>query len=270
MDRTLILVKPDAFARNLTGEIIARFERKGLRIAALKHMTMDRAARRAALRRARRQAVLRASSCSFITSGPLVAMVLEGERGRAGRPPGDRRDEPARGRHGLDPRRLRGRGRPEHGPRLRLPGVRRARGEAVLPGDSDPRVAPRRSGGRSSSRPGSRSRSGSPGVEEETRATRRGSRRRTPAARRSRSPRAPATRSSSAPTPTSRSTATSSASRATRPRPARVPRPPRRAARTRWSAGSRSPAAARCSPTRGRAHRGDVPNASTGRPSSGT
>ena len=41
MDRTLILVKPDAFARNLTGEIIARFERKGLRIAALKHMTVD-------------------------------------------------------------------------------------------------------------------------------------------------------------------------------------------------------------------------------------
>ena len=31
MDRTLILVKPDVFARNLTGEIIARFERKGLR-----------------------------------------------------------------------------------------------------------------------------------------------------------------------------------------------------------------------------------------------
>ena len=38
MDRTLILVKPDAFARGLTGEIIARFERKGLRIAALQHM----------------------------------------------------------------------------------------------------------------------------------------------------------------------------------------------------------------------------------------
>ncbi|MGZ4234022.1 MAG: nucleoside-diphosphate kinase, partial [Solirubrobacteraceae bacterium] len=40
MERTLILVKPDAFARNLTGEIIARFERKGLRLAALKQMTM--------------------------------------------------------------------------------------------------------------------------------------------------------------------------------------------------------------------------------------
>ena len=41
MDRTLILVKPDAFARGLTGEIIARFERKGLTIVALKHMQID-------------------------------------------------------------------------------------------------------------------------------------------------------------------------------------------------------------------------------------
>ena len=40
MDRTLILVKPDAFARGLTGEIIARFENKGLKIVALKHMTV--------------------------------------------------------------------------------------------------------------------------------------------------------------------------------------------------------------------------------------
>ena len=43
MDRTLILVKPDAFARHLTGEIIARFERKGLQLAALKMMTVDEA-----------------------------------------------------------------------------------------------------------------------------------------------------------------------------------------------------------------------------------
>ena len=43
MDRTLILVKPDAFARNLTGEIIARFERKGLHLAELKLMTLDAA-----------------------------------------------------------------------------------------------------------------------------------------------------------------------------------------------------------------------------------
>ena len=42
VERSLILIKPDAFARNLSGEIIARFERKGLRIAALRHMTLDR------------------------------------------------------------------------------------------------------------------------------------------------------------------------------------------------------------------------------------
>ena len=41
-ERTLILVKPDAFARSLTGEIIARFERKGLRLAALKLETLSR------------------------------------------------------------------------------------------------------------------------------------------------------------------------------------------------------------------------------------
>jgi nucleoside-diphosphate kinase len=42
VSRTLILVKPDAFERRLTGEILARFERKGLRIAALKLMQVDR------------------------------------------------------------------------------------------------------------------------------------------------------------------------------------------------------------------------------------
>src|SRR4029077_2721325 len=42
MDRTLILVKPDAFARGLSGEIIARFERKGLKILALRSMTVER------------------------------------------------------------------------------------------------------------------------------------------------------------------------------------------------------------------------------------
>jgi nucleoside-diphosphate kinase len=41
MERTLILVKPDAFARGLTGEIIARFERKGLVIVAARHMIVS-------------------------------------------------------------------------------------------------------------------------------------------------------------------------------------------------------------------------------------
>ena len=77
MDRTLILVKPDAFGRGLTGEIIARFERKGLRIVALRHMTMDRAlAERHYAEHAEKPFF--GELVEFITSGPLVAMVLEG------------------------------------------------------------------------------------------------------------------------------------------------------------------------------------------------
>ncbi len=78
MERTLILVKPDAFARNLTGEIIARFERKGLRLVALKLMTMESelAARHYAEHEGK---PFYEELVAFITSGPLVAMVLEGE-----------------------------------------------------------------------------------------------------------------------------------------------------------------------------------------------
>ena len=70
----------------------------------------------------------------FITSGPLVAMVLEGYEAAAGGAPDHRRDQPARRRARLDPRRLRARGRPEHGPRLGLRGVRPARDQDLLPG----------------------------------------------------------------------------------------------------------------------------------------
>ena len=131
VDRTLILVKPDAFARGLTGEIIARFERKGLRIVALKHMQVTEElakqhyaehAERAVLRRARRVHHL----------GPARRDGPRGPRRHHGRPPGHRRDQPAGGRHRLDPRRLRHRGRPEHGPRLRLGRVRRSARPALF------------------------------------------------------------------------------------------------------------------------------------------
>ncbi|MGH2875365.1 MAG: nucleoside-diphosphate kinase [Solirubrobacteraceae bacterium] len=78
MERTLILVKPDAFARNLTGEIITRFEHKGLRLVAMQLMTMPRelAARHYAEHEGK---PFYEELVSFITSGPLVALVLEGE-----------------------------------------------------------------------------------------------------------------------------------------------------------------------------------------------
>jgi nucleoside-diphosphate kinase len=77
MDRTLILVKPDAFARGLTGEIVARFERKGLRIVAMRHMVVERElAERHYAEHAERPFF--GELVAFITSGPIVAMVLEG------------------------------------------------------------------------------------------------------------------------------------------------------------------------------------------------
>jgi nucleoside-diphosphate kinase len=79
MDRTLILVKPDAFARGLTGEIVARFERKGLRIVQLRHMTMDRELAERHYAEHVDKPFFR-ELVEFITSGPLVAMVLEGEQ----------------------------------------------------------------------------------------------------------------------------------------------------------------------------------------------
>jgi len=75
---TLILVKPDAFERGLTGEIIARFERKGLRIRGLKLIQLDRdAAERHYAEHVEKPFF--GELVEFITSGPLVAMVLEGE-----------------------------------------------------------------------------------------------------------------------------------------------------------------------------------------------
>jgi nucleoside-diphosphate kinase len=78
MERTLILVKPDAFARALTGEIVARFERKGLRIAAMRLMTVSRElAERHYAEHAERPFF--GELVDFITSGPTLAFVLEGE-----------------------------------------------------------------------------------------------------------------------------------------------------------------------------------------------
>jgi nucleoside-diphosphate kinase len=77
LDRTLILVKPDAFGRGLTGEIIARFERKGLRIAAMKHMKVERGLAEEHYAEHREKPFF-GDLVDFITSGPLVAFVLEG------------------------------------------------------------------------------------------------------------------------------------------------------------------------------------------------
>jgi nucleoside-diphosphate kinase len=77
MERTLILVKPDAFARGLTGEIVARFENKGLRIVAMRHMQVDEDLAKQHYAEHEGKPFF-GELVEFITSGPIVAMVLEG------------------------------------------------------------------------------------------------------------------------------------------------------------------------------------------------
>ena len=78
MSRTLVLLKPDAVRRGLVGDVIARFEAKGLTIAALEMRTIDAAlADRHYAEHVDRDFYppLRA----FVTSGPMLAMILEGD-----------------------------------------------------------------------------------------------------------------------------------------------------------------------------------------------
>jgi nucleoside-diphosphate kinase len=78
LSRTLILVKPDAFERGLTGEVITRFERKGLRPVAMKLMQADEAIANEHYAEHTEKPFF-GELVAFITRGPLVAMVLEGD-----------------------------------------------------------------------------------------------------------------------------------------------------------------------------------------------
>ena len=77
MQQTLILLKPDAVQRRLVGEVAARFERKGLRLVGLKLVKPSRqlAEKHYAVHKGK---PFYESLLSFLTSGPTVAMVLEG------------------------------------------------------------------------------------------------------------------------------------------------------------------------------------------------
>jgi nucleoside-diphosphate kinase len=79
MERSLVLVKPDAMRRGLAGVVISRLEQRGLKIVAMKMLHMDRSLAE------RHYAVHRGKAffndlINYITSGPIIAMVFEGER----------------------------------------------------------------------------------------------------------------------------------------------------------------------------------------------
>ncbi len=77
MERTLVIIKPDAVQRGLIGEIISRFERRGLRIAAMKMIWVDKSLA-SELYSIHRGKSFYESLISYITSSPVVVMVLEG------------------------------------------------------------------------------------------------------------------------------------------------------------------------------------------------
>ena len=77
MERTLILVKPDAMQRGLAGEVLSRFERRGLRLAGLRLLQIDDALARRHYGEHEGKPFFE-GLLSFITSSPVIAAVLEG------------------------------------------------------------------------------------------------------------------------------------------------------------------------------------------------
>jgi nucleoside-diphosphate kinase len=77
-EQTLVLIKPDAMERRLAGEILGRFERRGLVIRAARQLTVDRRLAEEHYAEHREKPFF-GELVSFITSGPTLALVLEGE-----------------------------------------------------------------------------------------------------------------------------------------------------------------------------------------------
>ncbi len=78
IERTLAIVKPDGVEKGLVGEVVHRFEAAGLKVIALKMARLD-AGEAGGFYHVHRQRPFFASLVSFMTSGPIVPMVLEGE-----------------------------------------------------------------------------------------------------------------------------------------------------------------------------------------------
>jgi len=133
-ERTLVLVKPDGVQRLLVGRIVGRFEERGLKIVGLKLVRVDRslAERHYAVHRGK---PFFEGLLAFITSGPLVAMVLEGPQAIAVVRSMVGATRPAEACAGHDPWRSGARDGAEPHPRLRWAGRRRPR---RLPSGSAP------------------------------------------------------------------------------------------------------------------------------------
>jgi len=78
MERTLSLIKPDGVAKNIIGEVIKRFETAGIKIVAMKKMQLTKS-QAEGFYAVHKERPFFGSLIDFMTSGPIVAMILEGE-----------------------------------------------------------------------------------------------------------------------------------------------------------------------------------------------
>jgi nucleoside-diphosphate kinase len=78
VERTLVLVKPDGMARGLAGEVVARFERRGLRLRGARLLKISKAMAQAHYAEHKGKPFF-GDLVAFITSGPVLALVVEGE-----------------------------------------------------------------------------------------------------------------------------------------------------------------------------------------------
>ncbi len=132
LERTLSIIKPDAVRKNAIGQIVARFEGAGLHIVAARMMHLSRAEAEGfyAVHRGR---PFFADLVQFMTSGPVLVQVLEGENAIAKNRELMGATDPKKAAKGHDPRRLRRLDRRQRGARLRRPGDREDRDRVLLP-----------------------------------------------------------------------------------------------------------------------------------------
>ena len=131
IQQTYSMIKPDGVRNGHIGEIINRFERAGLTIERMElgMVTPEQAKANYAEHEGK---PFYDGLIAYITSGPVVKMVVSGEGARLAPPVAHGRHQPCRGGPGHHPRRF----RPHHGrerdPRFRQPGVRRARDQNLF------------------------------------------------------------------------------------------------------------------------------------------
>jgi hypothetical protein len=121
LERTLSIVKPDAVAKNVIGEIYSRFEKAGLKVVAAK-MTQLSKQEAEGFYAVHRERPFFSALVNFMISGPVMIQVLEGDKSEGCR-------------RGHDPRGLRRLHRRQCRARFRLAGERSDRNRVLLPGD---------------------------------------------------------------------------------------------------------------------------------------